>query len=230
MRRLRCILHCAGVRGSRVHLRMQPVVASHWGLVAAALILANDLLGALAPQTKSIIRLGKIQSAFPVRIPGIVFAQQVAHSLRNVCCSPPTRAFPRARRLVMGRRQKEAGSPQPPDSRQNIVNPRPCQHQRLTCERATPPAQQQRALLSSAVRMAKRTEHERKRRAENERRRYTKKRLARLKERFPDLPPDVLERASLRHVSTVVRRIGEGQSVLGAFRDAESSSGPMSNA
>ena len=83
--------------------------------------------------------------------------------------------------------------------------------------------------MSSAVRMAKRTEHERKRRAENERRRYTKKRLARLKERFPDLPLDVLERASLRHVSAVVRRIGDGQSVLGAFIEGESSSGLVSN-
>ena len=85
--------------------------------------------------------------------------------------------------------------------------------------------------MLSAVRMAKRTEEDRRRRrAENERRRYTKKRIAKLKERFQDLPLDVLERASLRHVSTVVRRIGDRKSVLGASVDVESSSGPISNA
>ena len=88
--------------------------------------------------------------------------------------------------------------------------------------------QQQRrcALLT----MAPRTEQQRRRRAENERRRYTAKRLALLKERFPEVPPpDVLQRAPLRQVSVAVRRIGDGQSALGAFRDAESSSGSVSN-
>ena len=99
----------------------------------------------------------------------------------------------------------------------------------MACGRATQPAGQQTVLLLSAVRMAKRTEEERRRRAENERLRYTKKRLARLKERCPDMPPDVLERTSLRNVSAAVRRIGEGQSALGAFSDAESSSGLVSN-
>ena len=84
-------------------------------------------------------------------------------------------------------------------------------------------------LLSQVLQDPPRAEEERRRRAENERRRYTKKRLAKLKERFQDLPLDVLERASLRHVSTVVRRIGHGQSVLGAFTDAESLSGLISN-
>ena len=47
--------------------------------------------------------------------------------------------------------------------------------------------------------MAPRTEQQRRGRAENERRRYTAKRLALLKERFPEMPPDVLQRAPLRH-------------------------------
>ena len=77
--------------------------------------------------------------------------------------------------------------------------------------------------------MAPRTEQQRRRRAENERRRYTAERLASLKERFPGMPPDVLQRAPLRQVSVAVRRFGDRQSALGAFRDAESSSGSVSN-
>ena len=77
--------------------------------------------------------------------------------------------------------------------------------------------------------MVARTEEQRRRCAENERRRYTAKRLASLKERFPGMPPDVLQRAPLRQVSVAVRRIGGGQSALSAFSDAESSSGSVSN-
>ena len=76
--------------------------------------------------------------------------------------------------------------------------------------------------------MAPRTEQQRRGRAENERRRYTAKRLALLKERFPEMPPDVLERATLRQVSVAVRRIGDGQSTLSAFNPAECSSGSVS--
>ena len=62
--------------------------------------------------------------------------------------------------------------------------------------------------------MVARTEEQRRRRAENERRRYTAKRMASLKERFPGMPPDVLQRAPLRQVSFAVRRIGDRQSAL----------------
>ena len=77
--------------------------------------------------------------------------------------------------------------------------------------------------------MAPRTEQQRRKRAENERRRYTAKRLALLKERFPEMPPDVLQRAPLRQVSVAVRRLGDRQSPLSAFSAAESSSGSVSN-
>jgi hypothetical protein len=77
--------------------------------------------------------------------------------------------------------------------------------------------------------MAARTEEQRRRRAENERRRYSAKRMASLKERFPGMPPDVLLRAPLRQVSFAVRRIGDRQSALSAFSDEESSSGSISN-
>ena len=72
--------------------------------------------------------------------------------------------------------------------------------------------------------MVARTEEQLQRRAENERRRYTAKRLALLKERFPEMPPDVLQRAPLRQVSVAVRRFGDRQSPLSAFSTAESSS------
>ena len=77
--------------------------------------------------------------------------------------------------------------------------------------------------------MVARTEEQRRRRAENERRRYTAKRLALLKERFPEMPPDVLQRAPLRQVSVAVRRFGDRQSALSAFSAAESSSGSVSS-
>ena len=77
--------------------------------------------------------------------------------------------------------------------------------------------------------MVARTEEQRWRRAENERRRYTAKRMASLKERFPGMPPDVLQRAPLRQVSVAVRRFGDRQSPLSAFSAAESSSGSVSN-
>ena len=77
--------------------------------------------------------------------------------------------------------------------------------------------------------MVARTEEQRRRRAENERRRYTAKRLALLKERFSEMPPDVLQRAPLRQVSVAVRRFGDRQSPLSAFSAAESSSGSVSN-
>ena len=87
--------------------------------------------------------------------------------------------------------------------------------------------QQQRrcALLT----MTPRTERQRWKRAENERRRYTAKRLAMLKERFPEVPPDVLQRAPLRQVSVVLRSYGDRQSALIAFSAADSSSGSVSN-
>ena len=77
--------------------------------------------------------------------------------------------------------------------------------------------------------MAPRTEQQRQRRAEIERRRYTAKRLALLKERFPEMPPDVLQRAPLRQVSVAVRKFGDRQSPISAFSAAESSSGSVSN-
>ena len=77
--------------------------------------------------------------------------------------------------------------------------------------------------------MAPRTEEQRRRGAENERHRYTAKRLASLKERFPGMPRDVLQRAPLRQVSVAVRRFGDRQSPLSAFSAAESSSGSVSN-
>ena len=69
--------------------------------------------------------------------------------------------------------------------------------------------------------MAPRTQQQRRRRAENERRRYTAERLASLKERFPGMPPDVLQRAPLRQVSVAVRRFGDRQSPLSAFSAAD---------
>ena len=76
--------------------------------------------------------------------------------------------------------------------------------------------------------MAARTEEQRRRRAENERQRYTVKRLASLKERFPMMPSDVLQRAPLRQVSVAMRRMGEGQCALSAFSEEECSYGPIS--
>ena len=53
--------------------------------------------------------------------------------------------------------------------------------------------------------MPPRTEKQLRRRAENERSRYTAKRLATLTQRFPGMLPNVLELANLRQVSVAVR-------------------------
>ena len=76
--------------------------------------------------------------------------------------------------------------------------------------------------------MKTRTAEERHRRAEKERRRYTAKRLASLRERCPELPPDLPDRAALRQLSMAVRKVGVGQRTLGAFSDEEGSSGSVS--
>ena len=83
-------------------------------------------------------------------------------------------------------------------------------------------------IARGALTMSPRTEEQLRRRANNARRRYTSKRMASLKQRFPLIPPDVLERATLRQVSVAVRRIGDGQSTLSAFNPAECSSGSVS--
>ena len=77
--------------------------------------------------------------------------------------------------------------------------------------------------------MPPRTEEQLRRRAKNARRRYTSKRMSSLKQRFPLIPPDVLERATLRQVSTAVRKIGYGQNALSAFSAGECSSSLLSN-
>ena len=73
-------------------------------------------------------------------------------------------------------------------------------------------------LVPGCVAMAPRTEEQLRRRAEIERWRYRAKRLASLKQRFPGIPPDVLQRAPLRQVSPP-----------SAFNPGECSSGPVSN-
>ena len=80
-----------------------------------------------------------------------------------------------------------------------------------------------------ALTMSQRTEEQLRKRANNARQRYTSKRLSSLKQRFPLVPPDVLERATLRQVSVAVRKIGEGQSALTAFNAGECSPGSVSN-
>ena len=62
--------------------------------------------------------------------------------------------------------------------------------------------------------MKTRTAEERRRRAEKARHRYTAERLATLRERFPQLPHDVLDRAALRQISVAVRKVGVGQRTL----------------
>ena len=74
---------------------------------------------------------------------------------------------------------------------------------------------------------AVRTAEQRKRRAETERRRYTKKRVAELRALLPELPDGSL--AKLRQLSVAVRRAGAKQSTLVAFSRVESSSGTLSN-
>ena len=76
--------------------------------------------------------------------------------------------------------------------------------------------------------MAARTAEQMRRRAENERRRHTAMRLAALRKLFPEMSPDLLERAALRQVSVAVRRVGVGQSTLSASSEAEYSPGPVS--
>ena len=73
---------------------------------------------------------------------------------------------------------------------------------------------------------AVRTAEQRKRRAETERRRYTKKRVAELRALLPELPDGSL--AELRQLSVAVRRAGAKQSTLAAFREVEHSSGHFS--
>ena len=73
---------------------------------------------------------------------------------------------------------------------------------------------------------AVRTAEQRKRRAETERRRYTKKRVAELRALLPELPDGSL--AELRQLSVAARRAGATHSTLAAFRQVESSSGPLS--
>ena len=91
----------------------------------------------------------------------------------------------------------------------------------LTCIKGT--------VARGALTMPPRTEEQLRRRAKNARRRYTSKRMSSLKQRFPLIPPDVLERATLRQVSTAVRKIGYGQNALSAFSAGECSSGLLSN-
>ena len=74
---------------------------------------------------------------------------------------------------------------------------------------------------------AVRTAEQRKRRAETERRRYTKKRVAELRALLPELPDGSL--AELRQLSVAVRRAGAKQSTLVSFSQVESSSGTLSN-
>ena len=77
--------------------------------------------------------------------------------------------------------------------------------------------------------MSPRTEEQLRRRANNARRRYTSKRMSSMKQRFPVIPPDVLERATLRQVSVAVRKIGDGQRTLSAFNAGECSSSLLPN-
>ena len=84
-------------------------------------------------------------------------------------------------------------------------------------------------IVRGALTMSPRTEEQLRRRANNERRRYISKRMASLKERYPLIPPDVLDRATLRQVSVTVRKIGAGQSTLSAFNAGECSPGSVSN-
>ena len=75
--------------------------------------------------------------------------------------------------------------------------------------------------------MTARKEERRRRRAETERIRYRNKRTAVLRAALPELPDGAL--AKLRQLSVAVRRAGAQQGTLAAFRQVESSSGPLSN-
>ena len=76
--------------------------------------------------------------------------------------------------------------------------------------------------------MAARTAAQRRRRAETERRRYTIKRVAVLRALLPELVDDALATCALRQLSVAVRRSGAGQLPMAAFRQVETSSGPLS--
>ena len=80
---------------------------------------------------------------------------------------------------------------------------------------------------AGAKRLAARTAEQRRRRAETERIRYTKKRVELLRAALPELPDGSL--AKLRQLSVAVRRAGAKQSTLVAFSQVGSSSGPLSN-
>ncbi len=80
----------------------------------------------------------------------------------------------------------------------------------------------------STVKDTMKTVGHKRRRAESERRRYTKRRLALVRELFPELPSDALERAPLRQISVAARRAGVRQGTLSAFSEAAGSSGPPS--
>ena len=77
-------------------------------------------------------------------------------------------------------------------------------------------------------RMAAKTAEQRRRRAETERRRYTIKRVAVLRALLPELVDDALATCALRQLSVAVRRSGAGQLPMAAFRQVETSSGPLS--
>ena len=85
-------------------------------------------------------------------------------------------------------------------------------------------------IARGALTMSPRTEEQLRRRANSARRRYTSKRVSSLKQRFPLIPPDVLERATLRQVSVAVSKMRAGQSTLSAFNGGECSSSQISKA
>ena len=55
---------------------------------------------------------------------------------------------------------------------------------------------------------------------------YAQRRLAKIRESLPDLPVDVLDTVSLRHLSTAIKRCGTGsqQTLLQAHESAGASS------
>ena len=65
--------------------------------------------------------------------------------------------------------------------------------------------------------MAVRTVEQRQRRAENERKRYVKRRLKELQASLPNLTPVALRRASLRQISARARKAG-GQPMCNDLR------------
>ena len=81
---------------------------------------------------------------------------------------------------------------------------------------------------AGAKRLAARTAEQRRRRSGNEQRRYAMKRVDVLRTVLPELANDALATCALRQLSVAVRRAGARQSTLAAFRQVESSSGPLS--